>query len=133
MTDIDAVFDALVARRRRYVLYHLLETADAVPLRDLASLIAAVESGQPVAAVPAERRRRIAVGLDRTHLPRLEACGFIDREGDFVKLAAGFERLTPYLDLASRYEQPPTAARRSPTVSSVNRITAGRNGRRSQD
>lgn len=111
MPNTDAVFDALAARRRRYVLYHLLEADDAVSLRDLAGLIAAVESGQPIVTVPAERRQRIAVELDRTHLPILETQGFIEHEGDFVELAAGFEQMTPYLELASRYERPPTAAR----------------------
>jgi hypothetical protein len=111
MTDTDAVFETLAARRRRYVLYHLLEADGAVALQALAGLIAAAESGQPVVSIAAERRQRIAIELDHTHLPLLEAQGFIDRENEFVELATGFERVSPYLELASRYEPPPTVAR----------------------
>ncbi len=111
MTDADAVFETLAARRRRYVLYYLLEATDGVHLRDLAGLIAAAESGRPVVSVPTERRQRIAVELAHTHLPMLEAHGFVQYENEFVTLADEFERATPYLELASQYERPPTAAR----------------------
>lgn len=114
MTDTGAVFETLAARRRRYVLYYLLEADDAVSLSDLTALIAAVERGRPVGSVSTDRRRRVAVDLECTHLPMLEDRGFVeyDPESTLVTLAAGFERATPYLELASQYERPPTVPAR---------------------
>lgn len=114
MTDTDAIFETLAARRRRYVLYYLLEV-DVVTTTDLAGLIAAAESGRPAGSIPSERRRRVTIELERTHLPLLDSRGFVDhdRERGLVELTAEFETAMPYLELASRYERPPTVPARS--------------------
>ncbi|EMA55669.1 MULTISPECIES: DUF7344 domain-containing protein [Halococcus] len=111
MLDTDAIFDVLAARRRRYVLYALLEVEDGLALRDLAGVIAAAEAGQPIAAV-AGACREVATDLARTHLPALDRSGLVeyDPTRERACLADGHERAMSYLDLASRYERPPTTA-----------------------
>jgi hypothetical protein len=109
--DTDAVLDVLAVRRRRYVLYALLEADDGLALRDLAALIAAAEAGRPLAAV-ADAGRRVAADLAWTHLPALDREGLVeyDSERERARLADGHERATSYLELASRYERPATVA-----------------------
>ena len=111
MTDTDAVFATLAARRRRYVLYHLLEAGGEATLCDLAGLIAAAEAGRPAGSVPAARTR-VALELDRTHLPLLDSRGLVayDHESGRVRLTDESAAATPYLELASLYERPPTAS-----------------------
>lgn len=111
MLDTDDIFDVLAARRRRYVLYTLLEVEGGLGLRDLAGVIAAAETGRPIASV-AGACREVATDLARTHLPALAREGFVeyDTEREYASLADGHERAMSYLDLASRYEHPPTVA-----------------------
>lgn len=111
MLDIDGIFDVLAARRRRYVLYALLEADGGLTLSDLAGVIAAAEAGRPIAAV-AGACRDIAADLARTHLPTLDREGLVDYDParERASLADGHERVTSVLELASRYERPPTAA-----------------------
>ncbi|PSP71121.1 hypothetical protein BRC80_06645 [Halobacteriales archaeon QH_9_66_26] len=116
MLDTDAVFDVLAVRRRRYVLYALLEADGGLALADLAGLIAAAEASRPITAV-AGACRRVAADLARTHLPALDREGLVeyDREREHASLADGHDRATSYLELASRYERPPTAATQGDT------------------
>jgi len=109
--DTDAILGVLAVRRRRYVLYALLEADDGLALADLAGLIAAAEAGRPITAV-AGACRRVAADLARTHLPALDREGLVeyDREREHARLADGHDRATSYLELASRYECLPTAA-----------------------
>lgn len=109
MLDTDAVFDVLAVRRRRYVLYALLEADGGLALADLAGLIAAAEAGRPIAAV-AGACRRVAADLARTHLPTLDREGLVEYDREHARLAGGHGRATSYLELTGRYERPAVVA-----------------------
>ena len=79
---LNATFDLLSSRRRRYALYHL--DAASVDVFDLDELVDAVveweratDSGDDDGD-DAAHRRRVAVSLHHEHLPKLADAGVVD-------------------------------------------------------
>lgn len=79
---LDVVFDLLSAKRRRRVLYYLLDEAEATTLGELATHLAALENEKSVEAVNATERKRVYIALYQCHLPKLDDAGVIDYESD---------------------------------------------------
>lgn len=84
--------EIVLNRRRRYVLYYLSERSDPIPLDDLAVQVAAWErSTTPdevtiTSGVTTTHADSVASSLRRSHIPYLEARGFVtyDSRGDRV-------------------------------------------------
>ena len=76
-TPLDELLDALGHSTRRRILSHLRDHGVA-SLDELATQVAAWESGAPPDEVPAEQRDRAAATLAHTHLPKLAEAGCIE-------------------------------------------------------
>lgn len=93
----DLAFDLLGARRRRYVLYHLLETPEGATVDALAAAIARQER---------QEFDRIETSLYHVHLPKLENAGVISVTDDRVVPHGSIAALEPYLSLAADHDLP---------------------------
>lgn len=100
--DLDVVFDVLADRRRRIVLNHLRDSDEEwVPAGDLAERIAAweVELADPT-SVSVES---IEIDLVHGHLPKLDAAGVVDYDGEGRRVAyRGADPLERFLDFSRR-------------------------------
>lgn len=104
--DLDATFSLLADSRRRYLLYHLLES-EYVTVEKLSLRIAAWEQEIPSRAVSEDDRVDVAISLIHNHLPRLAERNVVDydaRSGDVV-LADGFEGIRSFVENAQSTEQ----------------------------
>jgi DNA-binding transcriptional ArsR family regulator len=68
----DELFQILSNSRRRYIIYYLSQEGNELSLKELATKIAAVESGVPESDITSEERQRVYISLYQTHLPKLE-------------------------------------------------------------
>lgn len=95
----DLVFDALKNSRRRLVLRHLHERAEAVTVNDLVEHVAAVENDTTPAELTSDQRKRVYVGLYQSHLPRLDDMEFVefDQSDGAVELGPAGPVLETYL------------------------------------
>jgi hypothetical protein len=111
----DLVFELLKNQRRRRVIEHV-RSHDGVTLGQLAEAIAAVENDTSVAALSADERKRVYIGLYQTHLPKMDDAGVIvyDRDAGAVSPGPAMDQIAPYLetgsDDASTAESEPTRA-----------------------
>ncbi|RKD95259.1 DUF7344 domain-containing protein [Halopiger aswanensis] len=85
---VDRVYDLLSDRRRRHLLYLLLD-GDRLPVDEIALRLAAWEGETPLPAVEDDRRRRIATALRHNHLPRLADHDVIEYDPDGETVAPG--------------------------------------------
>lgn len=79
--SLDAVFDALASRRRRYVLYYLdeVEAESVLAVEDIAERVARWEREWDGAERgSADERRAVRIDLHHNHLPRLADVGLLD-------------------------------------------------------
>lgn len=76
--ELDQVFELLRNRRRRDVLWYLLETDEQMSLSDVAESIAARECDKPVSQITSQERKRVYIGLYQGHLPKMDDYGAID-------------------------------------------------------
>lgn len=116
---MDTIYALLGERRRRYLLYLLVETEYST-VSDLAAWIAARERGEPTDAVPESARRSVHVSLVHHHLPLLADHAVVDydlRSGDVV-LGEGFGDLKALLDRFRETEAIPEPQLSSPSVES---------------
>ncbi|MFB6182912.1 MAG: hypothetical protein ABEI96_00010 [Haloarculaceae archaeon] len=102
------VFELLRNRRRRFVLHYLKRFRGPVSVRDLATQIAAWESGQPVDDVTRDQRRRVYTTLQQTHLDKMDAAGIIEYDADekVVDRTQRTDELTLYLEVVPGREFP---------------------------
>lgn len=68
----DDLFQILSNSRRRYIIYYLSQADEELSLKELATKIAAAESGTPESEITSEERQRVYISLYQTHLPKLE-------------------------------------------------------------
>lgn len=103
--DLDTTFGLLSSSRRRYLLYHFLESEYGT-VEKLAQWIAAWEQDVSPRAVSDEDRRDVAISLVHDHLPRLADHDVVDydaRNGDVVA-AEHFADIQPYVERARSSE-----------------------------
>lgn len=95
------VFSLLSNRRRRYVFYSLEREGGTTTIGDLATRIAAWESGVAVEDVSSKRRKVAYNALQQSHLPRLADRGLVvyDRETGTVERTERGERVGRYLKM----------------------------------
>lgn len=97
----DELFRVLQSGRRRRVVRHLLEyVEEPVPVDALATAIARAEHDDPAEGLDSEVRERVAISLDHSHLPTLEAAGVVDhdRTRDRVTATPAIEEIEPFLE-----------------------------------
>lgn len=84
----DDLFEALSHRHRRCLLSHLLE----VEQQNIPSIVEELHRGQMAP-------EHVRLELLHNHLPKLEACGFIDwnPQSNVVVRGPNFEDIDPYL------------------------------------
>lgn len=104
---IDAVYDVLRNRRRRYVLYYLGHH-DSAELDALVGRIAEWETEKPASRIPTDVIEQLAADLHHVHLPKLAAERFVeyDRRSGAVRYRARSELLEACLCLTSATEAP---------------------------
>jgi hypothetical protein len=73
----DELFQVLSNARRRYVIYYLAREGPQLGLNQLATKIAAAETGTPEADITGDERQRVYISLYQTHLPKLEEAGIV--------------------------------------------------------
>ncbi|WP_227354014.1 DUF7344 domain-containing protein [Haladaptatus salinisoli] len=101
-SELDAMLELLADRRRRYALYYLREQERAVGVDELTRRIAERDE-----RTRARDRDRVRIELLHKHLPKMEASGVIERDGDAIRLGRSADSLDPYLHIAAELERPP--------------------------
>jgi hypothetical protein len=79
--QLNETFDIMMHPDRRYVLYHLSETSDAVDFDTLVSRVVAWNERHTDTAGIGDRES-VAVTLRHVHLPKLDAAGFVRFDAD---------------------------------------------------
>lgn len=94
---LDAIFELLVAQRRREVLYVLYRRPGPITVSELTDEVASVEETPP---------ERVATALHHVHLPKLDERGVVnyDAEAGTVRLVDDSNRLYRYLRAAAADE-----------------------------
>ncbi|WP_435154524.1 DUF7344 domain-containing protein [Haladaptatus sp. DFWS20] len=100
--DLDALMEVLSSHRRRYALYYLRKQNDAITMEELASRIADWDSNVGVGT-----KDHILTELQHKHVPKMEAVGVVERNGDEVRCPDTDAPIDRYLDLASDIERQP--------------------------
>ncbi|WP_255151782.1 DUF7344 domain-containing protein [Halorarius halobius] len=97
----ETLFDVLTAKRRRYVLHHLKQRGEEVPVRDLAEQVAAWENDKPVEALSSKERKRVYVSLYQSHLSTLDDEGIVEYDQDrgVVALSAAADEIDVYMEV----------------------------------
>ncbi|MHB9287019.1 hypothetical protein ACKVMT_08265 [Halobacteriales archaeon Cl-PHB] len=102
---IETIFDILSNRRRRLVLYYIVNVPEhEAVLGTLATQVAAWENGIPVSAISSTQRKRTYNTLQQTHLPKLDKSGIVeyDRNRGTVSLLVSPRQLAVYLKTLPR-------------------------------
>ncbi|MUW14679.1 hypothetical protein GJ633_08370 [Halorubrum sp. CBA1125] len=96
----DALFSLLSNPRRRFILQYLNRTGETIQLQDLATEVAAWENETEPENLTGKQRKRLYVSLYQTHIPKLEAAGIVDYDGDTgeIRLTDRGNDLNRYLD-----------------------------------
>jgi hypothetical protein len=103
------VFDILSNRRRRYTLHYLLGRSDrTVQMGDLASQIAAWESGVTTDELSYADRKTVHTALYQFHVPKLDALGVVDYDPKrgAVELTPTGRDLDIYLEAVQGHDIP---------------------------
>lgn len=82
-----ALFEALANPRRLFVLQYLLRVGSPVPEATVVDRLTAWETDTPVVDIATAERRRMAVSLRHTHLPKLVDARMVtveDAEGEVL-------------------------------------------------
>lgn len=99
------VYEILANPRRRETIQHLTDTAagKAVSLRDLATAIAAEETGQ--SPPPRACRESVYNSLHQTHLPKLDELGIVeyDRTARAIRVRDSAREIDRYMELMTPY------------------------------
>lgn len=95
----DVVFDIMSNRRRRFVLRYLHQNGSPAQLTDIATELAAVESGTSPEQVDKRARKRAYVSLYQTHVPRLAEEGIVryDEEAGEISLRDPAQKMLRHL------------------------------------
>ncbi|PSP56532.1 hypothetical protein BRC82_01895 [Halobacteriales archaeon QS_1_67_19] len=96
----DTIYRLLENRRRRYLLYCLLEHEGAVSLSRAVDVVTAWENGCSVDEIRTTDRRSVYSSLKRTHLPRLETqnVAAYDEQTKTISWGPDAEKVTRWLD-----------------------------------
>ncbi|SFS74783.1 DUF7344 domain-containing protein [Halostagnicola kamekurae] len=100
---VDAAFEALQNRTRRYVLYFLLEH-DRVSVRDLATVVTGWVKADSGETGDRSDRDGTFADLQHRHVPLLVESGLIEYEGTTVSPSARFEAIRPFVERACTEE-----------------------------
>jgi len=95
------IFELLSNDRRRYVLRYFRRTDQAVDLSSLVRQVAAWEQEVSAEEVTRDERKRVYTSLRQTHLPKMEAAGFVtfDAENGTVEPSEDVSDLDIYMEI----------------------------------
>ncbi|QLG29833.1 hypothetical protein HUG10_19675 (plasmid) [Halorarum halophilum] len=96
----DIIFGILQNQRRRLVLAAVEEQNGSTTLGDLAEHIAGIENDKPSAALNAQERKRVYIGLYQCHLPKMADADAIqfDQHRGTIERGPKAEQFHEYLD-----------------------------------
>ena len=94
----DIAFDLLQSERRRYILYHLLESSDETSVEALVSSV-----GHREETIDHDR---VEMSIRHTHLPKLEDAGVVSSHLDRIIPHGSLAALKPYLSSAVAHDLP---------------------------
>lgn len=97
---IDIIFSVLQNQRRRLVFAAVEEQNGSTTLSELAEHIASIENDKPSAALNAQERKRVYIGLYQCHLPKMADADAIqfDQQRGTVERGPKAEQFHEYLD-----------------------------------
>ena len=97
---IDIIFSVLQNQRRRLVLAAVEEQNGSTTLSELAEHIASIENDKPSAALNAQERKRVYIGLYQCHLPKMADADAIqfDQHRGAIERGPKAEQFHEYLD-----------------------------------
>ena len=107
MASLDAIFDILSKRRRRYALYYLEQQNRPVSVSELTEQIANWESDPDQFTIPEGKFEDVEMSLKHQHLPKAAEVEFIeyDREREALVLTGSpsdFEAILSIAELAEK-------------------------------
>ncbi|WP_135306383.1 DUF7344 domain-containing protein [Haloarcula amylovorans] len=82
--DVDTFYSIASNERRRLALLVIENSAELLDKRDLATRIAARETGKPVSLVTSKEYNRVYIAMYQVHLDKLAEAGLIDIERDTI-------------------------------------------------
>ncbi|GGN88329.1 MULTISPECIES: DUF7344 domain-containing protein [Haloarcula] len=83
----DTVFEVLSNSRRRFILATLRQSESPMKVTRLARLIGAYEDDVPPSEISATEEKRVYVSLYQSHIPKLEATGFVEYDEEARSVA----------------------------------------------
>lgn len=105
-SGLDETFRLLQNARRRFVLHSLRHRAERADVSELASALAAWESGGDE-SVTEEGVGTVELSLHHAHLPRLAEAGTVSYDPETNRVAlADTAPVEPYLSTAERVDRP---------------------------
>lgn len=101
----DTLFTVLANPRRRIVIQYVLHMDEAVPKAAVIDRVAAWETQTPVADLSSDARKRAAVSLRHTHLPKLIDAGVVEynEEEALLTLGPNAAAVEPHLALLAAH------------------------------
>lgn len=105
---MDAVYDVLANRRRRYAIHYLKQVDDRVEFGELAEQIAAWERGKSRHEVTSDERKYAYSALQQRHLPKLHDLGLVefDKRAGRVEPTTALESIDVYAEVVGRRSVP---------------------------
>ncbi|SHK46412.1 hypothetical protein SAMN05444342_1344 [Haladaptatus paucihalophilus DX253] len=97
--ELDTIMEVLSDHHRRYVLYHLRNSDNSAECEELAERIVEWDD-----RTTEHDEEDVLTELRHKHLPKMEAAGILDREGEKVRFDEPNMPIESYLDLAVELE-----------------------------
>ncbi|ELZ46318.1 hypothetical protein C464_10903 [Halorubrum coriense DSM 10284] len=96
----DELFSLLSNPRRRFILQYLNKNPESIRLQALATEVAAWENETDPEELTDKEQKRLYVSLHQTHIPKLEAAGIVEYDGDTgeIRLTDRGSDVNRYLD-----------------------------------
>lgn len=103
---LSIIFRVLSERQRRYILYHLQEQQQPIPLEELIGHLMEQEPDEEQVESRDEIYNRLLTELHHTHIPMLVDAGIVqyDSETDLLAFTEDIRPLDEHLRLAEQYE-----------------------------
>ncbi|MBX0323173.1 winged helix-turn-helix domain-containing protein [Halomicroarcula sp. F13] len=116
----DTVFEVLSNSRRRFILATLRRRGSPISVSRLARLIGAHEDDVSPSEISASEEKRVYVSLYQSHIPKLEAAGFVEYDEEARSVME-----TPATAEIDRYLGPVPPAVHWPRLNGIVSLAAG--------
>ena len=102
---LNEYFDILRNERRR-ISIRIMTELDEVSISDLSEGVASVEYGKDPGKLTSKERKRVYTSMSQVHIPKLEECGVVRRDGGKVEPTKKNDELARYLHELEREQKP---------------------------